>query len=99
MGEKMGVYVILSNLTDEGRKTIMKKPERIQEVNEEMEERGAKILNQYVLMGQYDFLTIVEAPDEKAMTKIAMEMGSRGTVDTLTLPTMEVDDLIKEIKG
>lgn len=94
----MGVYVILSNLTDEGRKTIMENPERIKEVNKEMEERGAEILNQYVLMGQYDFLTIVKAPDKKAMSKIAMEMGSRGTVDTITLPTMEVDELINSIK-
>ena len=94
----MGIYVILSNLTDEGRKTVMDNPERIKEVNKEIEERGAKILDQYVLMGQYDFLTIIEAPDKKAMTKIAMEMGSRGTVDTITLPTIEVDELIEGVK-
>lgn len=94
----MGIYVILSNLTDEGRKTVMDNPERIKEVNKEIEERGAKILDQYVLMGQYDFLTIIEAPDKKTMTKIAMEMGSRGTVDTITLPTIEVDELIEGVK-
>ena len=94
----MGVYVVLSNLTDEGRKTVMENPGRIKEVNKEIEERGAKILNQYVLMGQYDFLTIIEAPDKKTMTKIAMEMGSRGTVDTITLPTMDVDELINSVK-
>ncbi|MFW5928072.1 MAG: GYD domain-containing protein [Thermoplasmatota archaeon] len=94
----MGVYIVLSNLTDEGRKTVMDNPDRIKEVNEEIEERGAKILDQYVLMGQYDFLTIIEAPDKETMTKIAMEMGSRGTVDTLTLPTIDVDELIKGVK-
>lgn len=94
----MGIYVVLSNLTDEGRKTVMENPGRIKEVNKEIEERGAKILNQYVLMGQYDFLTIIEAPDKKTMTKIAMEMGSRGTVDTITLPTMDVDELINSVK-
>ncbi len=94
----MGVYVVLSNLTDEDRKTVMEKPGRIKEVNNEIEERGAKIIKQYVLMGQYDFLTIIEAADKKTMSKIAMEMGSRGTIDTITLPTIDVDELIESIE-
>lgn len=92
-------YVILSKLTDEGRTTIKKKPERIKEVNKEIEDMGGKIIDQYALMGEYDFITIVEAENNKTITKIALEMGSRGTIDTITLPAIEIDELIKGIKG
>ena len=92
-------YVILSKLTDEGRTTIKKKPERIKEVNKEIEDMGGKIIDQYALMGEYDFITIIEAENNNTITKIALEMGSRGTIDTITLPAIEIDELIKGIKG
>ncbi len=94
----MPKYVILSNLTDEGRRTILEKPERIEEVNEEMEKKGAEIIEQYFLLGQYDFLTVVDAPSKTDITKIVMEIASRGSIDTMTLPAMDVDELIKDLK-
>lgn len=94
----MPVYVILSNLTEEGRKTIKTRPERIKEVNREIESMGAKIINQYALLGHYDFVTVLEAPDNETVTKISLEMSSRGTINTITLAAIPVDDLIKGLQ-
>lgn len=94
----MGLYVMLTNLTDEGRKTVKEKPERIKEVNKEVEKMGVKVLTQYALLGAYDFLNIVEAPDNQAVAKVAVELGSRGTLSTTTLAALSVDDFIKMLK-
>lgn len=90
----MPVYVMLTTLTDEGRKTVKDKPERIKEVNKEVEAMGVKILTQYALLGPYDFLNILEAPSNEAVTKVALELGARGTLQTMTLPAISLDDFI-----
>ena len=94
----MAVYVMLSNLTDEGRKTLKANPQRIKEVNKEVEAMGGKILTQYALLGQYDFINIIEAVGNTSITKIALELGSRGTLHTTTLAAIPVDDLIATLK-
>lgn len=93
----METYVILSKLTDEGRKTIKEKPERIKEVNEELKEMGANIVNQYALLGDYDFVTIIEAEDNESITEMVLETGARGTIDTLTMAAIPVDSLIESL--
>jgi len=94
----MAVYVMLTTLTDEGRKTIKQKPERIKEVNKEVEGMGVKILCQYALMGGYDFVNILEAPDNLTVAKVAVNLGSRGTLQTMTLTAIPIDDFIKCLK-
>lgn len=94
----MATYVMLTTLTDEGRKTIKEKPERIKEVNKEVEGMGVKILAQYALLGQYDFVNILEAPNNEVMSKVAIELGARGTLQTMTLAAMTLDDFIKSLK-
>lgn len=94
----MALYVMLTNLTDEGRKTIKQNPGRIKEVNKEVEAMGVKILAQYALLGRYDFVNILEAPSNEAISKVAVELGSRGTLQTMTMAAMKVDDFIKSIK-
>jgi len=89
----MAVYVMLTMLTDEGRKTVKESPKRLKEVNKEVEAMGVKILAQYALLGPYDFLNILEAPDHKAVSKIAIELGSRGTLQTMTMAAMTIDEL------
>jgi len=88
----MATYVMLTTLTDEGRKTIKEKPKRIREVNKEVEKMGVKILGQYALLGPYDFINILEAPDNISIAKVAMELGSRGTLQTMTMPAMPLDE-------
>ncbi len=91
-------YVIMSTLTDEGRKTIKQKPERIQEVNKEIEKMGIKVLYQYALLGAYDFMSVVEAPGNEAVMKMSVDLGSRGSVQMMSLPALAVEDFIKKIK-
>jgi len=93
----MAIYVMLTTLTDEGRKTVKANPQRIKEVNREVEAMGAKILAQYVLLGPYDFVNILEAPDNKTVSKVAMELGSRGTLQTMTMAAMTLDEFIASL--
>jgi uncharacterized protein with GYD domain len=90
----MAVYVMLTTLTDEGRKTIKEHPKRIKEVNKEVEAMGVKILAQYAVLGPYDFVNILEAADNRTMSKVAIELGSRGTLQTMTMAAMTIDDFI-----
>jgi len=94
----MPIYLMLTNLTDEGRKTVKEKPDRIKEVNKEVEKMGVKILSQYALLGAYDFVNIVEAPDNKAIAKVAVELSSRGTLQTTTLAALSIDEFIAMLK-
>ena len=91
----MATYVMLTTLTDEGRKTIKENPQRIKEVNKEVEAMGVKILAQYALLGPYDFVNILEAKDNKAISKVAIELGARGTLQTLTMAAMSLDEFIR----
>ena len=87
----MATYVMLSNLTDEGRKTLKERPERLKEVNQEIEKMGARVVTQYAVLGSYDFINIVEAPSNEVIARISVELGSRGTVHLMTLPAMSID--------
>jgi len=93
----MATYVMLTTLTEEGRKTIKQNPRRIQEVNKEIEAMGVKIVAQYSLLGPYDFVNILEAPDNTSIAKVAMELGSRGTLQTMTMAAMTLDEFIGSI--
>lgn len=95
----MAVYVVLSKLTDEGRKTIKSKPERVKEVNDEISNMGAKVLHQYALLGKYDFVTVLEAQDNLTISRIMVELGSRGTLETMTLSAVPVDELLATLKA
>ena len=94
----MPVYLMLTTITDEGRTTIKDNPERIKEVNKEVELMGVKILAQYALLGPYDFVNIIEAPRDEIAAKLAINLSARGTVQAMTLPAMSVDDLIDVLK-
>lgn len=94
----MAIYLMLTSLTDEGRKTLKENPDRIKEVNKEVEAMGVKVLAQYALLGQYDFVNILDAPSNQAMSKVAIELGARGTLHTMTLAALPIDDFIKSMK-
>lgn len=90
-------YVVLSRLTGKGRETVKDNPERIKEVNDELEEMGAEVVDQYAVFGRFDFVNILEVPDEETMAQISVEMGSRGSVMLETLQAVEIDDLIESV--
>jgi len=89
----MPIYVMLTNLTPEGVRTLKNNPNRVSEVNKEVEQIGAKVVSQYATLGQYDFVTIVEAPDDKTMAKVSVELGSRGTMTSETMAALPSEDL------
>ena len=94
----MSVYLMLTTLTDQGRNAIQEDPERIREVNKEVEYMGVKILSQYALLGPYDFVNIIEAPSDEIAAKLAIHLSARGTVQPMTLPAMTVEALIDTLK-
>ena len=94
----MSIYVMLTSLTDAGRKVTDEDPDSLKEINKEVEYMGVKILTQYALLGQYDFVSILEAPSNEVVAKVAIELGARGTLQTMTLPAMTLDDFIANLK-
>ena len=95
----MATFIMLSTLGPEGMDTLKNRPERIKAVNEEVEKMGAHVLVQYALLGQYDFLTVLEAPDQGTMARLAVELGARGTLKTLTLSAIPVDEFVDSLKS
>lgn len=95
----MPVYVMLTRLTDEGAKTVKDKPDRIREVDKEMEAFGLKVVQQYAVLGRYDFVNIVEAPDNLCVARASLELGRRGTLRIETLPAIPIDEFMAQIGG
>lgn len=93
----MPTFLMLTNLTAEGVRTLKNHPGRIAEVNREVEQMGVKVISQYATLGQYDFVTVVEAPDEKTMAKVSVELGSRGTMTSQTLAAIPAEDLTSSL--
>ncbi len=94
----MGYYVILTNLTDEGKKTIKDNPERLFEVNKELEAMGVKVKQQFAVLGPYDFVNIIEAPDNETVMKMSVALGARGSLHLLSLPAIPVEQVVKALK-
>jgi uncharacterized protein with GYD domain len=94
----MSVYLMLTSLTDQGRKVVQDDPEVLKEINKEVEFMGVKILAQYALLGQYDFVNLLEASSNEAMAKLATRLSGKGNMQTLTLAAITLDDLIKTLK-
>lgn len=95
----MATYVMLSVLGPDGSATLRENPGRIKEVNREVEAMGGTVLQQYALLGQWDFINIIEAPDNETMARIATTLSARGTVKTRTIPAIDVDDLIAALEA
>jgi len=94
----MARYIMLSTLTDAGAETIKENPNRIKEVNLEIEALGVKVLSQYATLGQYDFVNVVEAPDNETIARVSAELSSRGSVRLQTLPAIPIDDFIAQFR-
>ena len=93
--QKVNTYIMFSKLTERGRDRVRTHPERILEVNHEVELRGCHVVAQYAMMGDYDFVTIIEAPDNGEMSRIAIELGARGTIDTTTYTAIPIEEFIE----
>jgi uncharacterized protein with GYD domain len=90
----MPTYIMLSTLTPEGVQTVKNNPQRIKEVNREVEQLGAEVKAQWATLGQFDFINVIEAPDDQTMSRVSMELSSRGTAKYETLVGIPIDDFI-----
>jgi uncharacterized protein with GYD domain len=93
----MPTYIMLTTLTPEGVQTVKNNPQRIREVNTEVEQLGASVKQQWSVLGRFDFVSIVEAPDESTMARVSLELGSRGTGRFETLSAIPIDDFIASL--
>jgi uncharacterized protein with GYD domain len=93
----MPTYVMLSTLTPEGVQTLKNNPQRIKEVNKEIEQLGATVKAQWAVLGRFDFVNVIEAPDETTMARVSLELGSRGTARYESLSAIPVDDFIASL--
>lgn len=94
----MPLYVMLSRLTDKGAETIKSNPERILEVDGQLSEMGLQVKEQYAVLGRFDFVNIVEAPDGATIARVSIELASRGSIRLETLAAMPVEDFISSLK-
>ena len=90
----MPTYVMLSTLTPEGVQTIKNNPQRIREVNKEIEQLGASVKAQYATLGEYDFVNIVEAPDAATIARVSVSLGARGSTKIRTLTALTIDEFL-----
>ena len=95
----MAHYVMLSSLSETGRKVLHERPGWIRKVNKELEAKGVKVRAQYAVLGPYDFVTVLEAPDNETVTSISIELGARGSVSMMTLPAVPLDDFISRLQA
>ena len=95
----MPTFIMLSTLGPDGAATVRENPERIKAVSDEVTEMGVKVIAQYAVLGQYDFVNILEAPDEKAMAKVAMTLAARGTLKSTTLTALPIEDFIAAMRA
>ena len=95
----MGVYILLSKLTTEGRKTIKERPGRIKEVGSEIEKSGVTVLEQYATLGPYDFVSVVDAPDNETVSELSVDLCSRGTIEIMSLAAVPVDSYVEALKA
>ena len=93
----MPIYILLSSLSTQGVQTLKSNPDRLREVNRDVEELGARVLHQWATLGEYDFVNVVEAPDLATVARVSVALGARGSTRIETLPALTVDEFIQSL--
>jgi uncharacterized protein with GYD domain len=91
------IYILLSKLTVQGVQTLRSNPSRLREVNHDVEELGAKVLHQWATLGEFDFINVVEAPDEATIARVSVSLGARGSARLQTLPALEIEQFLSAL--
>jgi uncharacterized protein with GYD domain len=97
--QDMATFILLSSLTDDGAQTLLNEPERIHEVNAELARMGVRVLSQFAVLGLYDFVNIVEAPDNVTIARVSAELAARGSVRITTLPAIPIDEYVAGLRA
>ena len=93
----MPIYILLSRLTQQGVQTLKSNPDRLREVNHDVEELGAKVLHQWATLGEFDFVNVVEAPDTETVARVSVALAARGSTRVHTLPALTIDDFVRTL--
>ena len=93
----MPTYILLSTLSTQGVQTLKSNPDRLREVNRDVEELGAKVIHQWATLGPFDFVNVVEAPDAETMARVSVALGARGSAKLQTLPALSIDDFLSSV--
>ncbi|HVV59839.1 MAG TPA: GYD domain-containing protein [Gaiellaceae bacterium] len=93
----MPIYILLSTLTQQGVQTLKSNPERLRQVNQDVEELGCRVLHQWATLGEFDFVNVVEAPDTETVAKMSIALAARGSTRIETLPALEVEDFLRAL--
>ena len=94
----MPTYILLTTLTAQGVQTLKSNPERLREVNRDVEELGAKVLHQWATLGPYDFVNVVEAPDDRTIARVSVSLGARGSAKLQTMSALPIDDFLTSLE-
>ncbi len=94
----MPTYILLSRLSTQGVQTLKANPDRLREVNKDVEELGARVLHQWATLGEWDFVNIVEAPDTQTIARVSIALGARGSTRIVTLPALTIDELLSSLE-
>jgi uncharacterized protein with GYD domain len=95
----MPIFILLSTLTQQGVQTLKSNPERLRQVNKDVEELGCKVLHQWATLGEFDFVNVVEAPDVATIARVSIALGARGSTKIQTLPALTIDDFLSSIES
>ena len=93
----MTTYILLSTLSAQGVQTLKSNPERLREVNKDVEELGCRVLHQWATLGEFDFVNIVEAPDIATVAKVSLSLSARGSTKIETLPALEIEEFLRTL--
>ena len=93
----MPIYILLSRLSQQGVATLRSNPERLREVNHDVEELGARVLHQWATLGEFDFVNVVEAPDTATVARVSVELAARGSTRIETLPALTIDEVLETL--
>ena len=94
----MPIFILLSTLTQQGVQTLKSNPERLRQVNHDLEELGARVLHQWATLGEFDFVNVVEAPDIATMAKVSVAIAARGSTKIETLPALDIEDFLRTLE-
>jgi len=94
----VSLYVMLSTLSESGRKVLRERPGWIRKVNADVERMGARVVSQYAVLGPYDFVSIVDCPDNETIARVSVELASRGSIRLMTLAATPVANFIRTLK-
>jgi uncharacterized protein with GYD domain len=94
----MPIFILLSSLSTQGVQTLKANPDRLREVNHDVEELGARVLHQWATLGEFDFVNVVEAPDIATVAKVSVALGARGSTKIETLPALEIEEFLRTLE-